>query len=192
MQDTVFMMNGDVVVTRILDTLPENVYCMHPKPTKKKPDRKLLMEKERIFSIKFSNGAERLCYKYDTMAGNFFTVPEMRCFVNGEQDASKYFRGRADFWGGLVVGLASGTFMPRLGGTFWAYLPCFAYTGTTLLPIVKVRAPNHETRSKPHTDIYLLGYERIARKKKITSALKGTVLGLAAGILAFKLIPTAE
>ncbi len=189
LKDTLFLMNGEILATRILDTLPETVYCVHPQPTKKQPDRKLLMDKERLFSIKYANGTERLMYKYDTMAGNFFTIPEMRNFVNGEQDAGKYARSRPEFWTGVGIGFVSGAILPHYGGYFYSYIPSFAYTGILLLPIIKVKAPNYKVRGNPHYDVYLLGYERVARKKKIVSGLKGSAIGLAAGTLLFFLVP---
>lgn len=188
-RDTLVLMNGDLLPTRILDTLPETIYCLHPKPTKKAPERKLLMDRDRVFSVKYSGGAERIFYSYDTMAGNFFTVPEMRNFVNGEQDADKYHGTKAEFWIGLGIGLGSGAILPHYGGYFYSYLPAFAYTSAMLIPIIKVRAPNYKSRCQPHPDVYLMGYERIARKKKIVSGLKGTVVGLAAGSLIFFFVP---
>lgn len=188
-QDSLFLMNGDILTTQILDTLPETVYCLHPKPTKKDPERKLLLDRERIFSIRYANGKERVFYTHDTMAGNFFTVPEMRNFVNGEQDADKYHRSRLEFWLGFGIGLGSGAVIPHYGGYFFSYLPTFAYTGALLIPIIKVKAPNYKIRSQPHPDVYLIGYERIARKKKMVSGLKGAVLGLAAGSLIYFFVP---
>lgn len=184
MKDTLYFMNGEIMTTRVLDTLPELIYCTHPKPTKKHPDKKLLLEKERLFAIKYGNGGEKVLYFYDTLAGNFFTIPEMRDFVTGEQDALRSFKGRPEFWGGVGVGFASGATLPYfLGGTFWSYIPVFAYTGIILAPkvrVVGIRDPKYK-QSVP----YLLGYERIARKKKIIGALKGGAIGLIAGFATY-------
>ncbi|MCC7301482.1 MAG: hypothetical protein IT233_02465 [Bacteroidia bacterium] len=187
--DSLFLMNGEILPTKILDTLPETVYCLHPRPTKKHPERKLLMERDRLFSVKYANGTERVFYIYDTMAGNFFTVPEMRNFMHGEQDAARYHNTALEFWLGAGIGFASGALLPNYGGYFYAYLPPFAYSGALLIPFIKVRAPNYKVRGAPHYDVYLVGYERVARKKKIVASLKGAAIGLVAGSLLYFSLP---
>ena len=187
--DTVFLMNGEILITPVIDTLPEYIYCFHPFPTKKQPQRKLLLDRERVFSIQFSTGNQRVFYTQDTMIGYFFTVPEMKNFIYGEQDASTLYKARLDFFSGLAVGLVSGAMIPYKGySSVFAFLPPLANVGITLIPKVKVPRARYDVRGAPHYDMYLMGFERIARKKKVISAIKCGGLGLVAGFATYYLV----
>jgi hypothetical protein len=174
-RDTLIMMNGDVVICTVTDTTDGFTSVVNPK----NPKKNILIENDRIFSIKSPNG-ENIMYAYDTVIGNEFTVDEMRYFIYGERDADKNFKANGCLAIGAVVGVLSG-----ITGSFFCPIPPFAFTALSGIPKVKIKASTVSDPEFLKQDPYLMGYERVARKKRKLKSLIGGGLGLVAGIGAF-------
>jgi len=171
-KDTIFLMNGNFVSEKIIDTLIGAVTIVNPK----KPTEKLHYEYDDIYSIKYGNGTMKYYYYQDTIHNNYFTRDEMQYYIYGERDARKGFKARGSLIGAGVVGLATGGL-----GLFFA--PVFPYGYMALSGAPKVRI-KHSTISNPiyiDQDAYILGYERVSRSKRRIQALIGGTIGLAAG-----------
>ncbi|MGZ4034672.1 MAG: hypothetical protein ACXVPU_04995 [Bacteroidia bacterium] len=171
-KDTILLLNGAVVIGSVIDTTNGVTSIKNPKDSIKN----IIIENDRIFSIKNPKG-ESIMYVYDTILGNEFTIDEMRYFIYGEQDAEKGFKAKGAFWGNMLLGAASG-----ITGSFFCPLPPFAFTALSGVPKVKIK---HSTVKDPDYlkhDTYLMGYERVGRKKRKISSLVGGGIGLGVGI----------
>lgn len=174
-KDTVLLMNGDAVICTVIDTTNGLTSIKNPK----NPKKNITLENDRIFSIKYPSG-EVVMYVYDTLIGNEFTVDEMRYFIYGEQDADHNFKAKGCLFIGAAVGLLSG-----VTGSFLCPIPPFAFAALSGIPKVKIK---HSTVSNPEYlkhDPYLMGYERVARKKRKLKSLIGGGIGLAVGLGTF-------
>lgn len=171
-KDTVFLMNGNYIAEKVIDTLIGAVTVINPE----KKTEKLHYEYDDVYCIKYASGHKAYFYSEDTLRGNFFTRDEMQYYIYGERDARKGFKARGSLIGAGVVGLASGGL-----GLFFA--PIFPYGYMALCGIPKVRI-RHSTISNPNyieQDAYILGYERVSRTKRRMQALIGGTIGLAVG-----------
>jgi len=171
-KDTIFLMNGNIVSGKIIDTLIGAVSILNPE----KNNEKLHYEYDDIYTIKYENGTIKYYYSQDTLRGNYFTRDEMQYYIYGERDARKGFKARGALIGAGAVGLASGGL-----GLFFA--PVFPYGYMALSGVPKVRI-KHSTISNPNyidQDAYILGYERVSRSKRRIQAIIGGTIGLAAG-----------
>lgn len=171
-KDSVFLMNGNIVAEKVLDTLIGAVTVINPE----KPSEKLHYEYDDIYSVKYANGTIKYYYKQDTLRGNYFTREEMYYYMLGERDARKGFKAPGSLIGAGVVGLASGGL-----GLFFAPIFPFGYMALTGIPKVRIR---HSTISNPNYiehDGYILGYERVSRSRRRIKAIIGGTIGLAAG-----------
>jgi hypothetical protein len=171
-KDTIFLMNGNFVSEKIIDTLIGAVTIVNPE----KPTEKLHYEYDDIYSVKYGNGTMKYYYFQDTLHNNYFTRDEMQYYIYGERDARKGFKARGSLIGAGVVGLASGGL-----GLFFAPVFPYGYMALSGVPKVKIR---HSTISNPayiDQDAYILGYERVSRSKRRIKALIGGTIGLAAG-----------
>ncbi len=181
-KDTIRLLNGAVVVATVIDTLNGVTTIKNQKDSTKND----IIENDRIFSISNENG-ESIMYVYDTILGNEFTIEEMRYFMVGEQDAEMGFKARGAFWGNLVLGAAG-----AVTGSFLCPLPVFAFSAASGLPRVNVK---HNTVSKidyiKH-DTYIMGYERVARKKRKISSLIGGGAGIVAGLGGFFILRATD
>ncbi len=172
-KDTVLLLNGNIIIANVIDTTNGVTSIKNPKDSLKN----IIIENDRIFSISNKNG-ESIMYVYDTVLGNEFTIDEMRYFICGEQDAEKGFKPRGAFWGNMVLGAAAG-----VTGSFFCPLPPFAFVAMSGIPKIKIKHSTVSNMDYLKHDTYLMGYERVGRKKRKTSALLGGGIGLGAGII---------
>ncbi len=171
-KDTILLMNGNVVVEKVIDTLIGAVTIVNPANVAEK----LHYEYDDIYCVKYAVGFTDYYYSKDTLKGNYFTRDEMLYYIYGERDARKGFKAPGALIGAGVVGLVSGGF-----GLFFAPIFPYGYMALTGIPKVRIK---HKTISNPNYiehDSYILGYERVSRSRRRIKALIGGTIGLAAG-----------
>ncbi len=171
-KDTILLMNGNVVIEKVVDTLIGAVSILNPEKT----SEKLHYEYDQIYCVKYGNGFTDYFYSQDTLKGNYFTRDEMLFYIYGERDARKGFKAPGALIGAGILGLVSGGL-----GIFFAPVFPYGYMALTGIPKVKIR---HSTISNPlfiDQDAYILGYERVSRSRRRIKALIGGSIGLAAG-----------
>jgi hypothetical protein len=171
-KDTILLMNGNVVVEKVLDTLIGAVTIVNPANVAEK----LHYEYDDIYCVKYAVGFTDYYYSQDTLKGNYFTRDEMLYYIYGERDARKGFKAPGALIGAGVVGLVSGGL-----GLFFAPIFPYGYMALTGIPKVRIK---HKTISNPNYiehDSYILGYERVSRSRRRIKALIGGTIGLAAG-----------
>jgi hypothetical protein len=170
--DSLYLLNGNVVGERVIDTLLGAITIYD----KKKPGKKIHYEWDQLYMVKFANGDNRYYYQQDSTKNNWFSREEMWLFMKGENDSRRGFKP----WGSAIgAGLAG--FIGGMSGTFWG--PILPYGYMAFSGITKVKIKQHTVSKGNFTDYdaYLLGYERTARqKRKIWSLIYGTA-GLVAG-----------
>lgn len=171
-KDTILLLNGAVMTGTVIDTTNGVTSIKNPKDSTKN----IIIENDRIFSITNSRG-ESVMYMYDTIIGNEFTIEEMRYFILGEQDAEKGYKAKGAFWGNMLLGAAGG-----VTGSFLSLIPPFGFTALSGLPRVKVKSNTISNVDYIKHDTYIMGYERVARKKRKISSLIGGGIGLGVGI----------
>src|SRR4051812_14897951 len=90
-QDTLMLINGKTIIAQSIDLKDYSIaYRTNDSKGKLKT-----IHPERVFSIKFKDGTERLVYVPDTLDPLEFKVEEMRAFIKGEQDARKIYHNNA-------------------------------------------------------------------------------------------------
>ena len=172
--DTIYLMNGNVVGEKVIDTLLGAVSIANAK----KSGKLIHYELPQLYSVRFTNGFVRYYYRQDSSVYNYFTREEMWMYMKGEADARKGFKARGALIGAGIAGLIGG-----MSGTFWA--PVLPYGYMALSGITKVRIRGN-TVSNPvyiESDGYILGYERVARHKRRIKSIVGGTIGLAAGYI---------
>ncbi|CAN5560168.1 hypothetical protein BH10BAC1_BH10BAC1_03550 [soil metagenome] len=174
-KDTIVMLNGSVLIGTVIDTTNGVTSVKNPKDINKN----IIIENDRIFSITNPTG-EYIMYVYDTLIGNEFTIEEMSYFILGEQDAEKGYKARGAFFGNMLIGAVGG-----VTGSFLCPLPVFIFTAASGLPRVKVRSSTVSNIDYIKHETYIMGYERVARKKRKIGSLAGGVIGMGAGLGTF-------
>jgi hypothetical protein len=166
-QDTIYLMNGQVVGEKVMDTILGAITIINPKKTNKK----IHYEWDQIFMVRYANGDKRYYYQQDSLLSNWFSRDEMWMYMKGENDARKGFKAKGAMIGAGIAGILGG-----MTGTFWGPVAPYGFMALSGLPKIKIK---HNTISNPayvESDAYILGYERVARqRRKIKSVIGGTV-----------------
>lgn len=171
-QDTIYLMNGQVVGEKIIDTLLGAVTIMN----NKKEGKKIHYELEQLYMVRFADGHKRYYYEQDTLHNNWFTRDEMWMYMKGENDARRGFKAKGALVGSGIAGIIAG-----MTGTFYAPVLPYGYMAFSGLPKIRIRGNTISNPTYVESDAYILGYERVARqRRKIKSVIGGTV-GLAVG-----------
>ncbi|MEQ9186254.1 MAG: hypothetical protein RLP15_00855 [Cryomorphaceae bacterium] len=172
----ILMMSGKLVTGKVTGQDSLYLYYDHVKKSGKAKAKKL--DLERVFSINGSEGEEKVIYYMDTAVGNYFSIDEMRFYIKGEQDAMKYYKGN---WS-ILVGL------PLTAGLSFLFVPTplpfavpFAYLAATGIPKYKIPKDRIESSDLITEPAYVLGFERVARNKRLFKSLAAGLVGTAAG-----------
>lgn len=180
-KDTVLLMNGEKIAGDVLDTIYHHTKIRILK--KKGKEKTIVIDNEEIFAVEYKDGHENVVYEQDSLAGNYFTPEEVRMFIYGERDAQKYYRCPLATGSAVLVGFGSGYV-----GSILSLIPPFVYSFVLLAPKIKIK---YKTVSNPEylsSDTYLLGYEKVAKRKKLFRSLVGGIGGLTAGLFTFQMI----
>ncbi len=178
-QDSILFMSGRMDYGAIVDTSGPEVKYNY----KDKKGRLQLaeIEKERIFSIIYSGGQEVVLYQQDTAGGDDFTELEMRYFIMGEQDADKGYKSPIATVGAVAAGVGGGLMASLI---FTPLIPA-AYAVIAGSRWIKVKRKTVTRQDALKEQAYLLGYERVARGKRVQNVLKGAGAGLVAGLATY-------
>lgn len=174
--DTLIMMNGSKIAGTVLDT--NLVGIKFGVKTKKNKQEDVIIDAHRLYSIIYRTGREKVVYTPDSTEENPFTVQEAKLFILGEQDATKAYKPKAAIAGGVAIGLIGGSV-----GTILALAPPFLYSGLMLIPKVKIKQNTVSNIKYLEYDAYLIGYERVARKKRLMRTFLGGMAGAGVGLL---------
>ena len=135
---------------------------------------------ERVFSVSYSDGTEKVIYAPDP-AEPEFSVEQMRMFIKGTQDSRKVYHNELSYIVGFLFGVA-GPFAANLS------LPPFIALPPGLgIFLVSIGSPNmnHQNvdRKYLNNEEYLMGYQRKARLKKARNAFYSSLIGVGAGLI---------
>jgi len=149
-----------------------------------------LLHRSDVFSIQFEDKEEQVLYALDEVLGDWMTLDEMRIYMSGEQDARNNYKAKWAFYAGLPIGattafLAQGGLILTIGGPV-------LYTLVQLAPNIRIREKTITNPVHKYNEIYALGYERVARSRIVVQALKGSAIGMAAGIAGYFLFPLED
>jgi hypothetical protein len=180
--DTVLLLSGDVVTGKLVRLTNEDIVMK----SSEKVVQEFNIDRERVFSYTTLLGEEVL-YKYDTLAGNYFSIEEMRYFIKGEQDGKKGFKARPAFYTNILIGAAGG-----VTGSFFFPIPAFTFAILVGIPKVRIdKATVRDPECLNHIP-YIMGYERMARRNRKIQALIGGGIGLAAGLGGFLILQASD
>ncbi len=174
-KDTILLLNGNTIISTIVDTTKDVIIVKNPK----KPEKRLIIDNDRIFSIKSDSG-EVMVYTYDSLIGNEFTIEEMKYFMKGEQDAQKGYKARGGFYGNMVLSVAAGA-----TGSFLSPVVPFVFAALVGIPKIKIKHSTVTDLNDLKQESYLMGYEKVARKKSKIRSLMGGGIGLVVGLGTF-------
>lgn len=175
-QDKLLFLNGKTLEGKILEQTDYEFSFQDKK------NKQYNIDKYRVFSFT-KNEKESIVYKFDTLSGNFLKVEDMQLYVYGERDAYLTYNSHFVNAVGLVIGGAGGYFMHKDQSFLYVPIPLIYTTltlpfGTNVKHQDKIGNQKHLKENE-----YLRGYDRVARSKRTTNALKSSFVGMGVGFL---------
>ena len=140
------------------------------------------IDPERIFSIRYRDGSERVIYTTDSLDPVDFKPEEMRMFIKGEQDADKYFKSNLNKGAAFVIGAGGGL----LGFYGLAVPPLYSTIVGSFSPRLEKQKVSDPALLQNNS--YREGYERKARDRKIRNGVISGLIGFVAGSVALNFI----
>lgn len=203
-KDSVILLNGRVYRGEII-SFDDHVVKLNEKD-KKGEVFQTQIENYRVFSFT-KNNTETIVYKYNEQAANFLTVDEAKNATLGSYDARKTFKPRVVFWSSLALGYGASlydTYLQKKSIDNKDYVGDFTSPGffksrpsffPVLVPIVLTAVwaiPSFKLKEKKmiqlhlkNNDSYYRGYHRVAKQKRMLAALRGSLIGIGAGMLTY-------
>ena len=167
------LINGKIIPFKLIESNGYDLVYRTPDPKNKLKK----IDPERVFSIKYMDGSERVIFQRDTLDPLEFTVDEMRLFIKGEQDADRLYHNNLNKVGAFAAGVVSSYFgfygvigPPLYASFFGAFTP----------KVEKIKGVDTELIKIPE---YREGFEKKARDRKIRNMLISGFIGFAAGAI---------
>jgi hypothetical protein len=180
-QEILLMLNGKELLVQPLSFQSDS---LHLKFKDFKTGKIKQVKKENAFSLRDEKGGERLFYKEDsTTETNDLSIDEMRMYIKGYQEGGANFRAPFATVGGLALGALSGYYL-----YFYALIPPTAY-----IAVIGNHSPNMDKQkvSDPEllkNPLFVNGYQKKCREKKIRNAAIGSIAGLLTGVVVHLII----
>ncbi|MDQ3190269.1 MAG: hypothetical protein M3Q58_01610 [Bacteroidota bacterium] len=181
-QDVIWLMNGRKQEGKVIN-ISESV--INYEISKNNKTYKKEIDTYRTFSILYGDGHTKILYAQDTLNGNNFSVSEMRYFILGEQDAYKYFNATGSILIGFSLAASGGFFLAE---SFLVLLVPFISTGLHTIPGIYIKKSKVSNPNYLKEETYVQGYKRVAKNKRIKNAIKGSLVGVLAGIATFHIL----
>ena len=204
-QDKILLLNGKSYEGKFLGNSPELVnFNFINKRGKVKP---FSFESIRVYSFTKAGEPETVLYKRDTTIYHYYTPDQMRMFIYGEQDAYTRFKAYRPFISGFIAGFGISLYDTYLdenyvcdgveySGGFFKREPSLAqFVVPFVVPIVtgaikpKMRARYASDTAFLTNEYYIEGFKKVRRFRRVKSALLGSLVGVAAGMLGYYISP---
>ena len=140
-------------------------------------DKLKKIDPDRVFSLRYMDGTERVIFRRDTLDPLDFTEEEMRMFIKGEQDGGRLYHNTWNH----ITGFSAGGLSSFFG--FYGLVGPFLYSTvySSFTPNVhKIKGVDPELIKIPE---YREGFEKKARDRKIRNTLVSGFVGFATGII---------
>ena len=175
-QDTINLMNGQLLNGKVIGQSTFEIRYLVPRRGK-------LVERteptDGVFSVKDSLGHEKVWYFKDTLFGNTYTIPEMRCFIKGERDARLGYKPIGPILGGFAFG-AGLTMAMNLQMSSLLLPPIYA--GVMAWPRVYVTRGSISDPNMDGDPVYATGYSAAGRPKRVINCLLSSAVGVLVGL----------
>lgn len=102
-QDTIQLLNGKTKLVKVLDQGYDEISYRSIKKNGEE-GRKHKKSLERVFAIAYKDSAISQIYQKDTLYDNFWSVNEMKFYLEGRRQARKHFRPYKTFMMGIAIG----------------------------------------------------------------------------------------
>jgi hypothetical protein len=175
-QDKILLIDGRVITVKNLSL---SGYKIAYRTVNKNKLKKI--DTERVFSIQYADGSEKVVFTPNLQDSLDYTVPQMRMFVKGEQDATRYYKNNLNKGIAFTIGVGASLF-----AIYGLVAPPLYST------VIGAFSPNMGKMKVSDSSLlndqdYLEGYKSKVRNRKIRNSLLSGFIGFAAGAVAISI-----
>lgn len=184
--DTIWFLNGERLITSKYSVNVEDGILTYL--TKKNKTR--LVGLEFVFSIVDSNNVEKVYFEPTTIEKRYYSVEDMRNFINGEFMANEKYRSPLPFISGFVTGAGSVYAVPSLLGLNVFFSPLVPAANSAVVGTFNYKEDKVKKKYPEHADnpYFIAGYREVVTQKRITNSIKGGLIGLGVGVVSVLII----
>ncbi len=175
-QGQINLMNGKIIkMDSVVGKVDNEVIYL---PVGEKKAKTIAFHK--IYSINHSNGSEEVFYIYDSLNNGDMTVPHMKSYILGRQNARENYHAPSSSLGGVIIGGASAVF-----GIVYGPVPLAMYCLVASLHYPNVAHQEFSDKAMLDDPYYLYGYQIYAKRKKMRNAfvIGGISFGISFAVL---------
>jgi hypothetical protein len=179
-QDTLILIDRPY---KIIDVVELNdSMLVYAKPGKR---RLKYIERDKAYSIRGTNKEEQIIYIIDTLEGNYVSAWDMKYYIEGQLDALHGYKGKANkiAASGVVFG-ASGSVL----GLFYGPIAPTLYIIFQSTKKVRAKPKHNFNADKVQDDMYVLGYNTMARRMTMKKLYWSTLSGYAIGLVTYTIL----
>ncbi|HBS85854.1 MAG: hypothetical protein A2W91_09135 [Bacteroidetes bacterium GWF2_38_335] len=143
------------------------------------------LERQMIFSIIDSKGKETIYFEPDSLDDKYYTIENMRSFVKGGYEGRENYQAPIAFIGGFLAGVYGGCGFPTFDNPNPVYGVLIPAAFTAIVGLTSPDKGNIVAKYPDYAndDFFILGYSESANNNRALSSIKGSLAGLAVGII---------
>lgn len=179
-EDTIWFLNGErLILSQYTINVEDGILTYINKHNRKKQ-----VGLEYIFSIVDSKNNEKVFFESATIGNTYFTIEQMRSFVQGEYFAHKTFRTPITTASSIISGAGAVYMVPALIGLNILFSPLIPAANVAIIGSFNYKDKNviRKFPEKKDDTYFIAGYKEIATQKRINNSIKGGLIGLGLGV----------
>ncbi len=160
-QSQINLMNGKIIkIDSVVGKVDNEVIFL--RPGEKKAET---IPFKKIFSINYANDFEEVYYVYDSINNADMTIPHMKSYILGRQNARDYYHAPTSTFGGIIIGSAS-----SILGLVYGPVPIAMYSVIASLHYPNVKHQEFVDKTMVDDPYYQYGYQIRAKRQKMKNA----------------------
>lgn len=179
-EDTIWFLSGErLISSQYSINVEEGILTYMNKHHKKKQ-----VGLEYIFSIIDSKNTEKVFFESATIGNTYFTVEQMRSFIQGEYSAHKTYHAPFATVSGIITGAGSIYAVPSVIGLNILFSPLIPAANVATIGVFNYKDEKviKKFPDKKDDTYFIAGYKEIATQKRINNSIKGGLIGLGLGV----------
>lgn len=189
-EDTIWFLSGERLITSQYNINVEDGILTYISKHQKKKDIGL----EYIFSVIDSKNNEKVYFEASTIGKTYFTIEQMRSFIQGEYIARNHFHAPLATISGIITGAGAVYAIPSILGLNVFFSPLVPATNAAIIGSFNYKDEKviKQFPNKIDDTYFIAGYKEIATQKRINNSIKGGLIGLGLGVASAIIIQQAS
>ncbi|HOU98275.1 MAG TPA: hypothetical protein PLP65_05460 [Bacteroidales bacterium] len=179
-EDTIWFLSGERLISSQYNINVEDGILTYMNKHNKKKQVGL----EYIFSVVDSKNKEKVYFESTTIGKTYFTVEQMRSFIQGEYLARNNYHAPLATASGIITGAGAVYAVPSLVGLNVFFSPLVPAANAAIIGSFNYKDEKVVKKypEKKDDTYFIAGYKEVVTQKRINNSIKGGLIGLGLGV----------